>query len=116
MPIVGDALHPFDQHVAGRVFALFKFIAHHRHFGIEILFCNKGVHHPIRLHLQGPLQIIVTRLKQIKIISAVERGSGVAAKTAFGELLVQLLDFRGAFKHQMFQQVRHPGFAVIFMA
>ena len=116
VPIVGHALHALHHHLKRRILAALEFVAYHRHFRVEILFRDEGMHHAVGLHVDRPFQVVLAGLEQFVEIGAVERRRGVRLHAAVIELQVDLRKFRRALEQHVFEQMRHAGFAVVLVA
>ena len=102
---------------AGRiVFANLKFIAHHRHFGRQVRLANEGIDHPIRFHRQRPVEILVGGGENFIVVGAVIPGRCIPLRAALGKFVGDLRMFFRAFEKHVFEQMRHAGLAVIFVA
>ena len=108
-------LQSLEQHTEGRVLATLILIAYHSHLGIEIFFCDEGINHAVSFHFQRPFQVIVTSLKKLEVIGAIQPGRTIGAHATLVEFLVDGGKFRRALEQQVLKQVRHAGFAVVFM-
>ncbi len=116
MPVVGHAAHALEQHVEGIVLAALVLVAHHGHFGIEILAGDEGMRHAVRFHRQRPFQVVVLGLEDFVVVGAVFRSGAVELHAARRELLRDRLVLRRTLEHHVLQQVRHAGLAVVFVA
>ena len=107
---------PLPQDVARVVLAGFELVAHHRHFRVQVLLAHEGVHHPVGLHRQCELEVLLGRGKGFEVVGAVEGGGAVPARTALHELFLDVRKAGAALEQHVLEQVRHAFLAVAFVA
>ncbi len=119
LPVVVERVRSFHgallKHILCAVFPHLELIADHRHLRIHDLFRDAGVHHPVRLELDGPFQVLLGRIHSFKVVRAVERSTSVELRAVIGEFLLYALAILGLNKQHVLQQVSHAGFAVAFV-
>ena len=115
VPVISRGRHVLPQCAPGVVLAHFHFIAHHGKLGLQIFARDKAVNHAVRFHLQRPLQVVVVSGKGFEVIGTVVGRSAVKAHAAFAQFLHDVAARGRALEHQMLQQMRHAGFAIVFM-
>ncbi len=115
VPVVGHALHALEHDLEGGVLAHLVFVAHDGELGVEVGLADEGVHHPVGLHLDGPLEVVVARLEELEVVGAVEPRGAVGARAADVELLVEVRVLRRALEHQVLEEVRHARLAVVLV-
>ncbi len=115
MPAVSRSHHPLHQYGKGIVFRTLKFVAHHRHFAVQILSGDKRVNHPIRFQAQRPVDVVVGGSKGLVVISAIDPGGAVGFGAAGAHLGGYVWMVLAAFEQQVLKQMRHAGFAIIFV-
>jgi hypothetical protein len=98
------------------VLAAFVLVADHRHLGVQVLFRNERVHHPVGFHRERPVEVLVGRREGLEIVGAVEERRAVEAQSPSSELLEDAGNRRRALEQQVLEQVRHAGLAVVFLA
>ena len=76
------------------VFTHLELVADHRHFGVELFAQDVGVDHAIGLHLQRPLQVVVTGGKALVVVGAIKPGGAVVDETTIGHVLPEFRVFR----------------------
>ena len=114
VPIIEHRLHAFEHHGNRLVFPHFILVTHNGHFGIKILLGNEGIGHRVGTPAQRPLHIVVACGKAHEVIRAIKPRCAVHAKAAACELLGGIRVVLAALEHQMFKQMRHTCFAVVF--
>ena len=98
------------------VFAVFEFVADDGHLAVEVLLRDEGIDHAIRLQIERPLQVFLGGLKGLEIVRAIERRGAVGARTVVLQFLRHVGVVGRALEHEVFEQMGHPGFTVIFVA
>ncbi len=66
------------------VFPALEFVAHHRHFAIEVLAGDARIDHAVGFHSEGPAQVFVGGVEGLEVIGAVVIGGGVFVYRAVG--------------------------------
>ena len=115
VPIKENALHALYHHAHGLIFPHLVFVSHHRHFGVKILFGDVGIHHGVRAPAERPAHVVVVRGEAYEVIRAVKPRGAVHAEAALREFARGIGIILASLEHQVFQKVRHPGFAVVFL-
>ena len=87
MPEVGGTQDALHQYPAGVVLTGLELVAHYGHLAIEVLFGDKGVDHAVGLHVQGPVEVLVTGTEGFEVVSAVVPGGAIGPGTVLGQLL-----------------------------
>ena len=113
--IEGTGHHTFVQHATGVVFTRFVLVAHHTEFTFQVFAGNVGIDHTVAFQVERPAQVDVGSIKSFEIVGAVERCGAVGSRTVFGEFLRDIGMFGRPFKNEVFEQVRHTCFAIIFV-
>ena len=116
VPVKKHRLHALEHHGNGTILPHFIFIAHHGHLGVEILLRDEGIDHRIGAPAKSPAHVVVVRGEAHEVVRAVDPGRPVHAKAPARELLGGLRIILAALEHEVFKQVRHAGFAIIFHA
>ena len=128
VPVIGDGLDAFAGHADRVALAHFELVAHDRHLALlrlrvpQVVLVDGRVDHAVRFHGQHLAQVIVVGGEGGVVIGAVVPGGAVE----LGARRVQDLDrgFRAlpdaevgaGLEQQVFEQVRHARFAIVFMA
>ncbi len=115
VPLVGSGQHLAEQHVGGVVLAVLELVADHGHLGVEVAPADERIHHPVGLHRQRPVEVVAGRGERLEVIGAVPAGAAVEAHAAAAELLHDVAAIGRALEHEVLEQVRHPGLAVILV-
>ena len=116
VPQIGGGSHALQQDGETIVFAAFHLVAHYRHFAIEVSLAQPSMQHAVGFHLQRPLQVGIAGGKGFEIIGAIKPGGGVGHHRPPRKFAIDIGIFRRALEQQVLQQVRHAGFAVVFVA
>ena len=114
VPIVEHGLHALEHHGDGLVFPHFVLVAHDGHFGVEVLLGDEGIGHRVGTPAERPLHVVVVGGKAHEVVRAVEPRRAVHAKTAAREFLGGIGIVLAALEHQVFEEMGHAGFAVVF--
>lgn len=115
VPVVGHRMRALQQHPVGTVFPGLKLVAHDGHFRIEVFLGNEAVHHAVGFQIERPPEVVLGCLKGLEVVGAIKPGGPVRARATLGQFLGNVRVAWGALEHKVFQQVRHAGFAVVFM-
>ena len=115
VPLVGGTHDPLKQDAPGVVFAALHLVAHHGHFGVQVLAGDEAVDHGVSLPSQVPLQVVLVGGETGEVVGAVQPGRTIGAQPPFGELGPDLAVPRRALEQQVLQQMRHAGFAVVLV-
>ena len=107
---------PLLENSQGIVLPHLMLIPDDRHFAVQILLGNEGIHHSIGFEFQCPLQVVFGSLKCLKVVGPVERRGAVWLSSMVLKLLVDINMIPGALEHEVLQQMGHPGLAVILVA
>ena len=116
VPVVGRRLQPAPQHALRAVLAALVFVADHGHLGVEVLFRDERIHHPVGLHRERPVEVLLGRGEGLEVVGAVEERRAVEAQPALAELLENAGDRGRPLEQQVLEQVRHAGLAVVLLA
>ena len=115
VPLVGGGLDPLHEHALRRILTPLEFIAHDRHFRIEIFASDKTVHEPIGFHTDGKLQVFITRSERLIVIDPIIGSAAVPLGAVFVQRLGDVPVRACAFEHHVLEQVGHARFAVAFV-
>ena len=115
MPLERGRKHALDEDAVRIVLAVFHLVAHHGHLAVEILAGDERVDHAIGFHGERPVEVLRRRGEGLVIIRAIEPGRAIEIHAAPPELGHDVAARRGALEHQMLEQMRHAGLAVIFV-
>ena len=113
VPVKEDALHALEHHAHGLVFAHLVFVSHHRHFGVEILFGDVGIHHRVGAPPEGPAHVVVVGGEAHEVIRAVHPRRPVHPETPAREFARGIGIVLASLEHQVFQEMSHARLAVI---
>ena len=116
VPVKEHGLHALEQNARRAVFAHLVLVAHDGHLGVEILAGDEGVDHGVGLPAERPLHVVVRSREGDVVVRAVEPGRAVHAKAALREFCGRIGIVLRALEHQMLEQMRHAGLAVVLMA
>ena len=128
VPVVGDGLDAFARHADRIALAHLELVAHDRHFTFlrlrvpQVVLVDGRVDHAVRFHGQHLAQVVVVGGEGGVVIGAVVPGGAVELRAR------RVQDLDGGFRalldaevgagleQQVFQQVGHARFAIVFMA
>ena len=116
VPIESRCCHALPEHPAGAVLARLHLVAHHAELGLQIALRNAAIDHAVGFHLQGPAQVVIAGAEALKVVGAVVGGSAVKAHATSVELLHDVAARGRALEHQVLQQMRHAGLAIVLVA
>ncbi len=107
--------HPSVQHELRVVLAALELVAHHRHLRIEVALADVRVDHPVGFHPERPGEIVVAGGERLEIVGAIEAGRAVVLHAALAELGLDVAAAWRALEHEVLQQMRHAGLAVVLV-
>ena len=97
------------------VFPRLELIANDRHFTVQILPGNEGVHHSVGFQIQRPIEIRFIGLKRLEVIGSIEPGRSVRTGTMLRQFLRNIGMLRSSFEEKVLQKVGHPRFAIVLV-
>ena len=98
-----------------RILPPLEFVAHDRHFRIEIFASDITVHEPVGFHADGKLQVFITCGESLIVIDPVIGSAAVPLSTVSAESLGDVPVRGCAFENHVFEQMGHARFAVAFV-
>lgn len=116
VPQVGRRDDALLKDIGRAVFAGLVLVSHNGHFAVEVFTGDKRVHHTVGFEIERPVEVGVGRLEGLEIVGSIKPGGSIGACAVLGEFLRDVGMFCRAFEHQVFQQVRHAGLAIAFVA
>ena len=116
MPKIRGGHHAFFQHSTDIVFAAFELVANNGHFRIEQFLFDAHVDHAFGFKIQRPPKIFIGCIDRLEVVRAVERRRSVPSRAVIHQFFLDLTVVRALDEIHVFEQVRHTGFAIAFVA
>ena len=116
VPEVPGGHHALEQHPERRILARLELIAHDAELLLELVGADVGVHEPVGLEIERPVQVRVGRGDGLEVVGAVVPRGPVPLRAVVAQLLGHVLVSGRALEDHVLEQVRHPGLAVPFVA
>ena len=115
VPIIFCRAETLQQHLERAVLAAFHLVAHDGHLAVEIGAGDFRVHHPVRFHCERPIEVLIRCIERFVVVRAVVPGGPVVLHAALAHRVDETSGCRCSFEHQMLEQVRHAGLAVVLV-
>ena len=115
VPQVGGGADALSEHAGGVVLVALHLVAHHGHLAVEVLPGDEGIDHAVGLEAEQPGERVVVGGEGAVVVGAVEGGRRVGGDAALLQLAGDVAVRRRALEQQVFEQVRHAGFAVVLV-
>ncbi len=115
VPQEGRGQDALLQNRKGTVFAALPLVADHGHLGLEVFGGDVRIDHAVRFDVECPGEVVFVGRERLVVAGAVEERCRVVRRATLGEFAGATGMVRRAFENQVFEQVRHAGFAVAFV-
>ena len=116
VPFESDGLNALCQDPLRAVFTVFEFVANDGELRHEVFAFDEAIDETIALELDTKLEVLFGGRERFKIVGPVDVGRAVEVRSVVAEGFGDIRESRCTLEDQVFEQVRHAGFAVAFMS